>query len=53
MDFAVTQLFTEMFQDVEIADEKGFVIRPYNLGKTVSMRDLDPAGMSFESCSSV
>ncbi len=43
MDFTITQILMEMFQDVDLGD-RGLVIRPFNLGKSVSMRELDPTG---------
>ncbi|KAJ3170456.1 hypothetical protein HK101_011360 [Irineochytrium annulatum] len=42
MDYALEQTFYELFED-EVADgSRKFTVRPFNLGRSVNMRDLDP-----------
>jgi DNA replication licensing factor MCM4 len=42
MDFTVTKVFLDLFEDAEISAQ-GLVVRPFNLGRSVNMRELNPA----------
>ncbi|KAJ3092183.1 hypothetical protein HK102_010002 [Quaeritorhiza haematococci] len=41
MDFVLSEVFFELFEDYEIG-ESGIKVRPFNLDRTVNMRQLDP-----------
>ncbi|KAJ3391820.1 hypothetical protein HDU92_008786 [Lobulomyces angularis] len=42
MDYVATDFIMEMFENYDMHDS-GVKVRPYNLGRTVNMRELDPA----------
>ena len=44
LDFVTTTVFCELFADVEGvgADTVAFKVRPFNLGKSINLRDLNP-----------
>ena len=46
MDHCLNEIFLERFEDAEIPAEESIKVRPFNLGRSVNMRDLDPAGCS-------
>lgn len=45
MDLVVNDLFSELFPEVNTA-ESPIQIRPFNIGKTVNVRLLDPSGIT-------
>jgi DNA replication licensing factor MCM4 len=49
MDFVTTGLFAEMFRDNQVVDVEqiSFKVRPYNLERSVNLRDLNPEGDSL------
>ncbi|RKP40286.1 MCM2/3/5 family-domain-containing protein [Dimargaris cristalligena] len=45
MDHVLTQIFHELFRDIEFHGGQEFTVRPYNLESAVNMRDLNPGDM--------
>jgi DNA replication licensing factor MCM4 len=49
MDLIVNDIFSELFPEVNTA-ESPIQIRPFNIGKTVNVRLLDPSGITHILC---
>lgn len=47
MDLIVNDIFSELFPEVNTA-ESPIQIRPFNIGKTVNVRLLDPSGTTSD-----
>ena len=46
LDSTVTEIFIELFPEVNIYEQL-IQVRPFNVGRTVSLRELDPSGSCF------
>lgn len=46
MDFTITDIYLATFGDADLSN-KGILVRPFGLGKSVSMRELNPSGSLF------
>jgi DNA replication licensing factor MCM4 len=44
MDHCLNEIFLEKFQDAQIPVDQSIKVRPFNLGRNVNMRDLNPSG---------
>ncbi|KAJ3049510.1 hypothetical protein HK097_009509 [Rhizophlyctis rosea] len=42
MDYTLSEVFMDMFEDAEIPDGTTWRVRPFNLGKCVNLRELNP-----------
>ncbi|KAJ3044786.1 hypothetical protein HDV00_000661 [Rhizophlyctis rosea] len=42
MDYSLSEVFLDMFEDAEIPEGETWKVRPYNLGKCVNLRVLNP-----------
>lgn len=47
MDHALTDMFLERFEDADLPADESIRVRPFNLGRNVNLRDLDPSGFAF------
>ncbi len=46
MDMIVNDYFTELFPEANLAADP-IQVRPFNIGSSVNMRELDPSGASL------
>jgi DNA replication licensing factor MCM4 len=44
MDFVVTTVFQELYGNNPLFASASFKVRPYNIGKTINLRELNPHG---------
>ena len=44
LDHTLSEIFMEKFEDAVLPEDESIRVRPFNLGRSVNMRDLDPAG---------
>jgi DNA replication licensing factor MCM4 len=47
MDHALTEIFLDRFEDLQIPSDTSIKVRPFNMGKACNMRDLNPSGMCY------
>lgn len=47
MDMIVSDYFAELFPETSIAADM-IQVRPFNIGSSVNMRELDPSGMPLK-----
>jgi DNA replication licensing factor MCM4 len=43
MDHALTDIVLERYEDLALSPEESIKVRPFNLARTVNLRDLDPS----------